>query len=286
MTHRRRPMIGLILIGLVWPFVWRHGNPGPRLRAGRLRSRRVRCHIWCSGQGWHGDPVHVRGRRHPRPDVRRNRRRPGSVHQHVRPAVRPRSPGQPDPAARERDAKGLRGRAHGHDRDPQRSQVQRRDAHGRRVRRVEPRTPSDVRRLPPQERARQRLEDRSVRRERHRAHAEQARLLARGHPERSRRHDHVAGQITKLGKDFGTSPVCVGPFKFVERVVGDHITLARSTDYYDAEHVYLDKIVYKPIQDETVRTANLRSNDLQLVDRVATTDVAALQADTKYVSSR
>jgi len=91
-------------------------------------------------------------------------------------------------------------------------------------------------------------------------------------------------QITKLGKDFGTNPVCVGPFKFVERVVGDHITLARSTDYYDADHVYLDKIIYKPIQDETVRTANLRSNDLQLVDRVATTDVAAIQADPKFVS--
>jgi peptide/nickel transport system substrate-binding protein len=90
--------------------------------------------------------------------------------------------------------------------------------------------------------------------------------------------------LTKLGKDFGTAPVCVGPFKFVERVAGDHITLARSTDYYDAAHVYLDKIVYKPIADETVRAANLRSGDLQLVDRVATTDVAALQSDSKFVS--
>jgi peptide/nickel transport system substrate-binding protein len=91
-------------------------------------------------------------------------------------------------------------------------------------------------------------------------------------------------QVTKLGKDFGTNPVCVGPFKFVERVAGDHITLARSEDYYDAEHVYLDKVVMKPIADETVRSANLRSNDLQVVDRVATTDVAALKADPKFVS--
>jgi peptide/nickel transport system substrate-binding protein len=91
-------------------------------------------------------------------------------------------------------------------------------------------------------------------------------------------------QITKLGKDFGNSPVCVGPFKFVERVAGDHITLERATDYYDAANVYLDKVVYRPIGDETVRSANLRSGDLQLVDRVATTDVAALQADTKFAS--
>jgi peptide/nickel transport system substrate-binding protein len=91
-------------------------------------------------------------------------------------------------------------------------------------------------------------------------------------------------QLTKLGKDFGTEPVCVGPFKFVERVTGDHITLARATDYYDASKVYLDKVIYKPIADETVRSANLRSGDLQVVDRVATTDVAALKADPKFTS--
>jgi peptide/nickel transport system substrate-binding protein len=89
-------------------------------------------------------------------------------------------------------------------------------------------------------------------------------------------------QIAKLGKDFGTSPVCVGPFRFVDRVAGDHITLERAPDYYDAQHVYLDKLIYKPIADETVRSANLRSGDLQLVDRVGTTDVAALQSDPKF----
>ncbi len=91
-------------------------------------------------------------------------------------------------------------------------------------------------------------------------------------------------QLTKLGADFGNDPVCVAPFKFVERVAGDHITLERSADYYDAEHVYLDTIIYRPIADETVRTANLRSGDLQLVDRLATTDVAAIQADPNFVT--
>ena len=90
-------------------------------------------------------------------------------------------------------------------------------------------------------------------------------------------------KLDELGTDFGNFPVCVGPFSFVERVVGDHTVLERSEHYYDAENVYLDRVTVRVIADETVRTANLRSGDLQLVDRVATTDVAALEGDPQVV---
>lgn len=90
-------------------------------------------------------------------------------------------------------------------------------------------------------------------------------------------------KLDELGTDFGNFPVCVGPFSFVERVVGDHTTLERSEHYYDAANVYLDRIIVQPIGDETVRTANLRSGELQLVDRVATTDVAGLKGDPQFV---
>lgn len=93
-------------------------------------------------------------------------------------------------------------------------------------------------------------------------------------------------KLDELGTDFGNFPVCVGPFSFVERVVGDHTTLERSEHYYDADTVYLDRIIYRPIADETVRTANLRSGDLQLLDRVATTDVAGLEGDSAYVVAK
>ena len=36
------------------------------------------------------------------------------------------------------------------------------------------------------------------------------------------------------GKDFGLHPVCAGPFRFVERVAQDHITLERFPGYWDA----------------------------------------------------
>ena len=90
-------------------------------------------------------------------------------------------------------------------------------------------------------------------------------------------------KLDELGTDFGNFPVCVGPFSFVERVVGDRTVLERSEHYYDADNVYLDKVTVRLVADETVRTANLRSGDLQLVDRVATTDVAALEGDSQFV---
>lgn len=89
-------------------------------------------------------------------------------------------------------------------------------------------------------------------------------------------------QLDKLGDKFGTSPVCVGPFNFVERTPGDRTVLERAPNYYDADKVMLDRVVFKFIPDDNVRTSNLRSGDVQISDRVATTDVAALQADTNY----
>jgi peptide/nickel transport system substrate-binding protein len=81
------------------------------------------------------------------------------------------------------------------------------------------------------------------------------------------------------GANFGAHPVCVGPFKFQSRVAQDHIDVVKDTNYYDASHVYLDKVSYKIIADSTTRFNNLRSGDVQVLDAVAATDVNALQAD-------
>jgi peptide/nickel transport system substrate-binding protein len=88
-------------------------------------------------------------------------------------------------------------------------------------------------------------------------------------------------QLQKLGDNFASNPVCVGPFSFVERVIGDRIVLERSKYYYDADKVLLDRVVFKPIPDENVRTLNLRSGDIHVVDRLATSDIVAVQRDPK-----
>ena len=86
-------------------------------------------------------------------------------------------------------------------------------------------------------------------------------------------------QLEQLGEDFSDEPVCVGPFSFVERVAQDRIVLERSEHYYARDRVHLDRIVYRPITDDSIRLANLRSGDVQVVDQVQPTDVPSAQQD-------
>jgi peptide/nickel transport system substrate-binding protein len=85
--------------------------------------------------------------------------------------------------------------------------------------------------------------------------------------------------LTAQGENFGTSPVCVGPFKFASRVAQDRIEVVKDPNYYDAGKVHLDKVVYRIIADATTRFNNLRSGDVEVLDAVAATDVDALKAD-------
>jgi peptide/nickel transport system substrate-binding protein len=81
------------------------------------------------------------------------------------------------------------------------------------------------------------------------------------------------------GENFGSHPVCAGPFKFVERVAQDRIVLERFGDYWDKDKIHLDRIVYLPIPDSTVRLANLQSGGLDLIERVATADLDIVRKD-------
>jgi len=85
--------------------------------------------------------------------------------------------------------------------------------------------------------------------------------------------------VQAAGDKFGTNPVCVGPFKFAMRVAQDRIEVVKDPNYYDAAKVHLDKVVYRIIADATTRFNNLRSGEVEVLDRVAATDVDALKAD-------
>jgi peptide/nickel transport system substrate-binding protein len=85
----------------------------------------------------------------------------------------------------------------------------------------------------------------------------------------------------ELGANFGSKPVCAGPFKFVERVQQDRIVLEKFADYWNKDNVFIDKVTYLPIPDSTVRLANLQSGDLDFIERLAPTDAAAVKSDSK-----
>ena len=88
-----------------------------------------------------------------------------------------------------------------------------------------------------------------------------------------------ARQLEALGDDFGTEPVCVGPFSFVSRQIGDEIALEKSEEYYDADEVHLDSVVFRVITDGNARLANVRSGDVQVAERITPTDVAKVESD-------
>ena len=87
--------------------------------------------------------------------------------------------------------------------------------------------------------------------------------------------------IEHLGKDFATGPVCAGPFSFVERVPQDRMVLERFPGYWNAGAIHLDRIIFRPIADSTVRLVNLQTGQLDMLEELAPSDAAKVEKDPK-----
>jgi peptide/nickel transport system substrate-binding protein len=83
----------------------------------------------------------------------------------------------------------------------------------------------------------------------------------------------------EAGDKFGQHPVCAGPYKFVERVQQDRMVFEKFADYWNKDNVFIDRVVFLPIVDATVRLANLKSGGLDLIERVLATDIKDVRAD-------
>ena len=90
----------------------------------------------------------------------------------------------------------------------------------------------------------------------------------------------------EAGDKFGAKPVCSGPFRFVERIAQDRIVLEKYPNYWNKGEIFVDKVVYLPIVDSTVRLANLKSGQLDFIERLATSDVPALKSDSRFKISK
>jgi len=88
------------------------------------------------------------------------------------------------------------------------------------------------------------------------------------------------------GEKFGANPVCSGPFRFVERVAQDRMVLERFPNYWNKGQIHFERIVYQPIVDATVRLANLRSGQLDFIERVAPSDIPSLRSDGRFKVAR
>src|SRR6201992_244989 len=87
------------------------------------------------------------------------------------------------------------------------------------------------------------------------------------------------------GDKFGMHPVCAGPYKFVERVPQDRIVFEKFADYWNKDNVFIDRIVFYPIIDSTVRLAHLKYGGLSPIRRGRATDIKDVRSDPKLVLS-
>jgi peptide/nickel transport system substrate-binding protein len=85
----------------------------------------------------------------------------------------------------------------------------------------------------------------------------------------------------EAGDKFGLHPVCAGPYKFVERVQQDRIVFEKFADYWNKDNIFIDRVVFLPIVDATVRLANLKSGGLDLIERLLATDIKDVRTDSR-----
>ena len=87
--------------------------------------------------------------------------------------------------------------------------------------------------------------------------------------------------------DLDKTGIGTGPFKFGEWVPGDHLTLVRFEDYWemgaDGKPLpYLDKVVYKVIEDPQVNLMNLEAGLLDLVYPITPKDMPRFAANPDF----
>jgi peptide/nickel transport system substrate-binding protein len=77
---------------------------------------------------------------------------------------------------------------------------------------------------------------------------------------------HVFGGQTAMEKhEYGRKPVGTGPFKFVEWVSGDHITLAKNPDYWRKGFPLLDQLIFRITPSREVSVAQLKTAEADVV---------------------
>jgi peptide/nickel transport system substrate-binding protein len=80
---------------------------------------------------------------------------------------------------------------------------------------------------------------------------------------------------------FARAPICSGPFVFTGQVPQDRIEFRRFAEHWNAAAVRVPGVIFRPMPDSTVRLLNLRSGQLDLIERVAANDVAGLRRDSR-----
>jgi len=88
-----------------------------------------------------------------------------------------------------------------------------------------------------------------------------------------------------MGTDLAKkNPIGSGPYKFVEWVPNDHVTLERNQSYWNEAHAgHVDRIVLRPVTELQTRISQLLAGDVDLIYDFSLQEVPRLRADKSVV---
>jgi peptide/nickel transport system substrate-binding protein len=96
--------------------------------------------------------------------------------------------------------------------------------------------------------------------------------------------------LAKWGADYQSHQVGTGPFKFVEYVPNDHLTLVRNDAYHWGPSIYdhpgpayLDEIEFRFFTEPSARALALEAGDADVMGEVPPLDAARLRQDKRFV---
>ncbi len=96
--------------------------------------------------------------------------------------------------------------------------------------------------------------------------------------------------IEAAGPAYGTPAVgysCTGPYKFVEWVSDDHITLTRNEDYWGEIPGNVDTIIFRVIPNAAARFAALQAGEIDAFEQPNVEDLPAIEAgENTYILMR
>lgn len=87
--------------------------------------------------------------------------------------------------------------------------------------------------------------------------------------------------VKKYGKDFSKNPVGTGPYKFVKWEPGVEIILEKNPNYW-GEKAKIDRLVFKPIVDDTTRVTELESGNVDFIVGISPDDLSRLEANPDF----
>jgi len=90
--------------------------------------------------------------------------------------------------------------------------------------------------------------------------------------------------LEKYGEDYGTpgvGAVGTGPFKFVEWVEDDHITVEANEDYWGGRPT-IDRVIWRVIPDDSARFLALKAGEIHALEQAGIEDIRAAEADPNF----